>query len=217
MLGDVIKHIKKGSNKKTIVEIGSYIGDNAITISKKIPGASIYCIEADPTNFEILKKNTQNFNNIHSFNAAITNHCDQTNFYVSSHPKKKGTSLSNSLFVKYIKSKKWAQKVNEICVNATTLDKFCSANDIDRIDLLKINCEGCEYKIFDSYDLKFLNITKSIMIQLHKKNKEFNSSKFEMKRKQIKKILKLAKFQLIRNVDKHHILQLWVKNENSIS
>ena len=33
-------------------------------------------------------------------------------------------------------------------VKATNLEKYCSENKIEQIDLLKMDCEGAEYEIF---------------------------------------------------------------------
>ena len=141
----------------TIIDAGANIGLATIYFHQYFPSAKFYCIEPNKGNVQQLKKNL-NFSNIEAqiFRRGLWN-------------KKVRLYLDKS----FRDGKEWSYAVTEEFGNteyfdAIELNSFVSDNLIKTIDLLKIDVEGSEFKIFSPQsDLSFLNITKSIAIEIH--------------------------------------------------
>ena len=52
-------------------------------------------------------------------------------------------------------------------VNSTTLKKIIDDHEIDKCDLLKIDCEGAEYGIIESLPTQYLNKIEKMIIEYH--------------------------------------------------
>jgi len=200
----------------TIIDVGAYTGN---IIKETCSELSIYralCIEACPKNFELLKKNLFDHPHISPVNLAIASHEGYVKLYVANHDDLDGSSQSNSLHKDFLANKVWA-KIKKKKIPCLTLDKFCDEYDIRDIHYLKINCEGCEFDIFDSPTKDFLEYTSVIYLELHGKCHRFNSKGFVKKKKKIMEELEQSGFRMVdgnRNVhEKKHIEQLWVKKE----
>ena len=161
-----------------LIDIGSFDGNITKLLSATFPDSSVHSIEADPTNFKFLRKSCKGVANIICHNVAIGQcNCD-TEMYIMKHRKYNGlTSQSNSLYKGFVAGK--TSEYQKVVVNGMTMQQFCLANNIERIGLLKINCEGCEYKIFKAEGLGFLRFTDVISLAMHGKElfNEFEDNK----------------------------------------
>lgn len=200
-------------HKLVAVDVGAFLGSYALGLVKIFPNAEVYAIEACPSNFRGLERNCKNHPNIITCHLAVGDCNDgRVKMYVSSYLKGRHlinkTSHSNSLYKEFIATKEWAKKVDKVKVPGTTLDSFYEKYDID-VDYLKVNCEGCEYKMFASSE--FLHRTRLVYLQMHLKT--FDSKGFSHKRKKIEKILG----KLFRCVDQSKttgaIRQLWERED----
>ena len=165
MLGEVldIAGISEGS---LCLDIGAYIGNWSKAIVGR--GGSVYAIEADIDNFKELCKDLPP--GITPCNYAISDRTTKERIYWSKHPRDKtGSSQSNSLFKDMLTCKPWTNSDNIYWdyVPAHTIDSFCKRNLIDSLKLVKINCEGGEYRIFNSPTNKWLDITETIYCCFH--------------------------------------------------
>ena len=151
------------------VNIGSFDGRDSVRICRLSPGATCHAVEACPTNFKIVSANTKGHKRIHCHHLAISNRDGEIKFYIANNKKSTGTSQANSLYNEFLDGKDWA-KTTEVIVNSLTLDHFCDHNNIDHIDLLRLNCEGCEYTIFAAPELQFLLFTDMLSLQIHGKS-----------------------------------------------
>jgi len=210
------RHVSSKLDQNSIViDIGAYNGDRSIdimNISRGNPN-NYYLIEACPINYKQIKNRNTGVN---IFNIAISDKDGLSDFYIVNHEESEGTSQANSLFKEFVESKKWSKEFCSIHVPIFTLDKFVFDNGISRIDFLKINCEGGEYKIFRSKSIDFLDITNIIYLQMHGKIDLFNSEKIVREKIRINDILLSKNFRLIMgNITaeifgiKSHICQLW--------
>lgn len=203
--------ILKVCSEPVILDIGAYTGNWAKAACERFPTARVYSVEADPEIYKKLVRNTKGLS-IVPVNAAVNDEDGCVDFYSASSDKIR-QSQSNSLFKEYIGGKSWAKKITRREVKSCTLSSLCRDLGIDNIDLLKINCEGCEYKMFQSRDLSFLDFTQIIQLQLHGKNPIFASPCFRAERKSIKQKLIENGFELVYehspNILKGHTDQLW--------
>jgi FkbM family methyltransferase len=103
---------------------------------------------------ELLKKD-----NIKYFQLALDNTNTQKTFTInryfepsgsslnSAHKKDPLYNLSRKAFMKIFQPFKTMQDYEEINVQTQTIDNFCLLNNIEKIDLLKLDTDGTEYEI----------------------------------------------------------------------
>jgi len=75
------------------------------------------------------------------------------------------------------KENKPKRDCEEIMTNS--LNNFCKENNISTIDLLKMDIEGSEYKVFDSSTDFIKKNIKSIFVELHNIDKKNNYTEFK--------------------------------------
>jgi len=142
----------------TIIDIGANIGSFSIFAAKKYPHSKILCYEPDLKNFKVLKKNLKinNINSVNAYNKAVS----KTNEIIKLYPQEDGKF--GTVAVSTVRPRPTFTEVQSI-----TLEKIFEDNDLDKCDLLKIDCEGAEYEIlFNSTEELFKKI-KLISIEYH--------------------------------------------------
>lgn len=164
-----------------IVDLGAYIGDFCIPTARKFKDkCKIYALEPDKENYEILIKNI-GLNKIHSIypqNIAISD-------YTGKGYLKKDKLTTDGYYLDRLIDKITNCKISTL---SGALNKY----KLNKIDLLKMDIEGGEYKIFlhkDSLNYIQKNV-HYIFMEYHNIDKKNNSSL-------IKKIIK-QKFSIIR-------------------
>ena len=71
-----------------------------------------------------------------------------------------GSVLSTNFFLQDKRNKK-------IIVPTTTIEDIFNLNDIRQCKLLKVDCEGSEYAIFENMNLKILEKIQYIFLEVH--------------------------------------------------
>lgn len=131
-----VEHYKKGKvkNDMVIVDAGANCGLTAWYF--KDVAKMIYAIEPSKIHYEALVKNTKDLTNVKTFNMALS--CQNAKETLYSHD---GGEVPESF---------WGNGKIEEVVETIALDTFMENNNIDHIDLLKIDIEGAEFVIFPS-------------------------------------------------------------------
>lgn len=133
------REVKKGD---VVVDVGSSIGPFVCTILDKEP-SNVYCVEPSAKLISSLQHNVQKFNNdttkLHYINKAIVGQYDDVNIFS-----------------------------DDASVQKTTFMEMVQENNINRIDFLKIDCEGGEYSIFSDESIEYLlNNVEYIAMEVH--------------------------------------------------
>ena len=115
------------SSKDHVVDIGANIGNHSIAFSKI--SKKVYSFEAHPRTFEILKFNTDKYQNIKIFNIGISN--------------KKGSLFFKNIITTNIGGKKLS-KTGSIKSQINKLDNIIKSDK--KIKLIKIDIEGHEHE-----------------------------------------------------------------------
>jgi FkbM family methyltransferase len=131
-----------------IVDLGANSGISALYFKSLFPNSHIICYEPDPHTFSQLCDNTAGMGNISAHQEVVSNEFGVINFLIDP------TSNVTSSIIRRNKRQVPVQ-VNTRCLNSVV-------ERIDRpIDILKIDIEGSEELVFDSFD-KFHRINQLI-------------------------------------------------------
>lgn len=158
---DKIKEIFGGvENVKKIIDGGAYTGLSTFYWAKSFPKSQVVAIEAEKSNFDLLRKNVQinNLSNADVYNKAIWSNEEQ--LCIS---REKMDKRPWAFAVEIRKN----QQTDE--VSGISLSKLRTDLSIDKIDILKLDIEGAEREVFleDNKISEVLENTKVIICELH--------------------------------------------------
>ncbi len=139
----------------TIIDVGAHIGTFTMLSTIKLNKCKIISIEPNPESFSILKKNIE-FNgitNVIPVEAALTDRPGPVKLYLS--PENWEHSITNDFSGK------------SIVVQGLTLSAIFEKYEIVHCDLVKMNCEGAEFKIVFDIPPNLLSKIKMMLILFH--------------------------------------------------
>ena len=140
------KALLKDTSVRTVLDVGAHKGDLTAIYLKTFPRATIYSFEPSPESFERLQIRFKGNLSVKPVQLAISSEGGQSTFFVNRN------SATNSLLPKTVDADKWADtsgdmtNLNRITVETTTIDKFCQENQLDAIQILKLDLQGAELK-----------------------------------------------------------------------
>lgn len=137
----------------TIADLGANIGMSSLYFSQQFPTATIYAVEPDPFNFDMLTANLSEEilqSRLVPVKAAIYSADGMVNL------KQNAKAYNTGI----------AEEDTGIAVRAVTLDTFIREMMITGIDLLKIDIEGSEAYLFNA-PAAWLDIVKIIVMECH--------------------------------------------------
>jgi len=126
-------------NKGVFVDIGANIGKYTIMQAKILKEGKIISIEPESRNFKMLKKNISlnHLNNVIPIKIACSDSKGTSNFWLGA----EGEGTAHSLIKIKDRSKKISTKTDK-------LDNILKKLKIDHADLIKVDVEGVEPKVF---------------------------------------------------------------------
>ncbi|MGN6296287.1 MAG: FkbM family methyltransferase [Ginsengibacter sp.] len=142
---------------KIIIDGGANIGLATVYLKNRYPDASIYSIEPDRSNFEILLMNTKRYKNIICYNNGIWN--KSANLIIENKEAGSESFIVREVFDKEING--------EDVIPAITIGNIVSENRIDSIGLLKLDIEGSEAMVFADNFKEWIEITDNILVEIH--------------------------------------------------
>jgi FkbM family methyltransferase len=144
----------------TVIDIGAHIGRYTITSSKQVGNTGkVVAIEADPDNFELLRRNIalNNLSNVLPLNYAVFSTRTRIKLYEQS-----ASAKYNSVMLTRAKETK-----NYVEVNADTLDCILKQNGISQVNWIKIDVEGAEFEVLKGSTKTLSNENISLLIEIH--------------------------------------------------
>ena len=149
----------------SIIDIGGHLGFFSIMASILNSNVPIYTFEPHIGNYELLKINLKNnrIKNVYSKQLAVSDSVDQMDLQISKE------DLSHSI-IKTIEPTGETQKTQ-----TTTLERIFEKNRIQKCDLLKLDCEGSEFKIIYSTPQAVFDKIDAIFLEYHDWIKDENS------------------------------------------
>ncbi len=142
--------ILKSKKKRVCLDIGANIGNHSLFFSNFFK--KVISFEAHPKTFQVLKINTENIKNIEIFNLAVTD----KNSFLYLRDKQTANMGGHSL-----------HKTGEFKVRGNKLDNIVYSK---KIDFIKIDTEGHEYKVLTGMKKLLINNNPIIMYELDAKN-----------------------------------------------
>jgi FkbM family methyltransferase len=142
-------------NVTTIIDGGANTGLSTIFFKRTFPDASIFAIEPDASNFEMLKKNVESVDRIVLLNAALWN----KSAWIRVKEGGEGSS--------------WTMEVEECSPSApgalksVTISEIMQQYGLAKIDLLKLDVESAEKEIFSTDFETWLPLTRYLVVELH--------------------------------------------------
>lgn len=141
---------------RTIIDIGANMGAFAVYAAMTCPKAMVYCYEPEERNFQILTRNI-NVNSlggrVQTFQCAVASSNEDRLMAI-------GESPLNSLIMNGV------TKGSRV-VRCTTLQEILEQQELETVDLLKVNCEGAEYEIFAACTSSDFKRIPNVRIEYH--------------------------------------------------
>ena len=159
--GIYLKHFPKTKiiQNPTIIDIGANVGFFSLAMFSQFPKAKIVAFEPMPFNFNQLKAYHQLFPgfNWKIENKAVSDNNDGLTLFTSTI---EGFSTMAGVFAS-------DNRAEKIVVPTLTMGQVMEEHRIDKIDLLKLDCEGSEYSILYNLDDILLKKIGLLSIESH--------------------------------------------------
>lgn len=140
-----------------IVDIGGHYGYFSLFALKNSGiDSKIYVFEPDPENFKVLSANIKE-SKIVASNKGVSSFVGATTLYL-------GNSTNHSIISDYALNKK---ETRIITIQTVSLSYFMQQNSLNKIDFLKMDCEGAEYDIILNSDDKTLQKVQVYSLEFH--------------------------------------------------
>jgi FkbM family methyltransferase len=137
---------------QVVVDAGANIGLSSVFYANKFPNARIVAVEPEPSNYEMLQKNTAPYPNVIAVHAALWKENCNLSVY--------DPGTGNTTF----RTQPSAGKNTPVV--GVTLDKLMMDYGIDRIDLLKMDIEGAESDVFE-HPSQWIDRVGAIAVEVH--------------------------------------------------
>jgi len=141
---DIDVVLKKLPARPVVVDIGANAGYFNMLLFSKIVDATVYAYEPIPSNYALFQQNIALnpalAGRIHLFNKAVTGTPQEAvKLFMETDA---ANSVIASVFSDFDRQNQFTHRVP-----AVSLSQILEENQIERVDLLKIDCEGSEYPI----------------------------------------------------------------------
>jgi len=157
----------KAFKNMVVVDIGMANGDSSIFFAKK--GARLVIgLEPNPSSFNLAKENIE-LNGVEDIvvplNLALSRAEGRGDLRVASRAPFWSTMISSDVIKQPKEMIAWFDAL--VTVQTTTLDALMQHFSLDRIDLLKFNCEGCEHEVILSAADDTLSRVSEVIMEFH--------------------------------------------------
>ena len=151
----------------TIIDIGAGIGDFSIYAAFARPKVSVLAFEPFPDSFDLLAKNLSDnqVDNVLIFQTAVWEGDGELLLDLSSGEPLQIGSLEHGEVVK---------SEDTLKVQSISLNSLLIQNQLEQVDLLKLDCEGAEYKILMNAPHGALIKIRRIIMEYHDLDEKHN-------------------------------------------
>ncbi len=132
------------SEVHVVFDVGAHIGEETRNFLKNWPDAKVYSFEPSPETFQILQRKCHH-SRVLASQLAMSSDLGDASFVAA------GTGSSNRLDLNGLATE------NRITVKRSTIDVFCSEQNVSTLDILKIDTEGHELHVLKGAEGKLKN------------------------------------------------------------
>ena len=149
------------NNLETVLDLGA---NNGIFIEKMLRSGvkNIYGFEPNPNALYNLAYRYGSNEKVKIINKAISNSSGKLNFYY--HPD---NSTISAFDKNHITPHLPEHEIINCEVETIRLDEYCASQNLNVIDLIKIDVEGAEYMILNSLNKDFYSKVKNLLVEIH--------------------------------------------------
>ncbi len=117
----------------TVIDVGAFVGDSTKAYIDKVgEHGEVFALEPSKEAFKCLKYNMQDYENAICTNAGVG----------FENTVKSIVKVADNLGMNYLTDESF-----EDSIEVYSLDKYCKFQDIDKLDFIKIDCEGYELEV----------------------------------------------------------------------
>ncbi|MBL8098541.1 MAG: FkbM family methyltransferase [Anaerolineales bacterium] len=140
----------------TIIDIGGHIGSFSIWAAKQAHQGKVFTFEPNTENFLLLRENKElnQIANLEIFNLAVSDKIGEITLFNSMQQ-----NMGHSIYESHL--------LNHTLVKTIPLDEILKANQIEKVDLLKVDAEGAEYPILLNASSHTLQKIDKIILEYH--------------------------------------------------
>ena len=153
--GDYDIHGLDWSAARTIVDIGAHVGSFTVWAGRRAPEARVLAVEPNPATFALLVENIDRnglAKRVNAVNAALADSAGTVQLELVEHSL--GTRITRD-------------GRGGVQARAQTLEGFLSDAGIQEVDILKVDCEGTEYAVFETMSPDSLSRIKALVCEYH--------------------------------------------------
>jgi len=145
------------ADPKIIIDAGANIGLASIYFANRFPNAQIIAIEPEASNFELLIQNTKYYTNVQCYQIALSNKSGQSLTVKDNGIGHWGFSVESA-----------SNKVpNNQTISSISLNQIMEQQQLQKLDLVKIDIEGHELELFETNTASWLPKTHQLVIETH--------------------------------------------------
>ncbi len=148
------------SQPQCIIDAGANIGLTSVLFANRYPQATIFSIEPEVENFEMLCKNAQPYPNIVPIHAALWNENTEINLV--------DPGLGEWGFQTKEEPAPGQSDQNRGRVTAITVDRILEQHGVEQVDLLKMDIEGAETTVLNDAQA-WIDSVSILVAELHER------------------------------------------------
>jgi FkbM family methyltransferase len=134
---------------RVVFDVGAHVGQSAALFSDSFPGARIHSFEPDPNSFQQLRAVAAGYPGVTPVNAAVGDREGEATFFVNTFSQTNSLLRPRDGAGQYLVASDGLDVRQETRVRVLTLDDYCAAQAIERIDFLKLDTQGYELRVLD--------------------------------------------------------------------
>jgi len=140
-----------------VVDIGAHVGYFTLFAAKRASEGKVIAFEPSNNSFSLLEKNIKinNYKNVILEEIAIAKIKGKQILYLD-----KENEISNTIY-------KQKESLSKKEINTITLQDIFEKHRLEKIDFLKMDCEGAEYEIIMNAPSSILNKIQKISTEIH--------------------------------------------------
>ena len=133
-----------GKRAPLIFDGGAHRGDTVLEFSKYVPAATFHCFEPDPELVAEMKQTFAGHQNVHIVSAALGDAPSTAQFNINA--SRPTNSLLPTVAEITPEFRDLYATVEQVSVNIITVDGYCAEHGIGKVDILKLDLQGYDYK-----------------------------------------------------------------------